>query len=285
MSASLLAAVALQCASPISGADVIGLARADMPFAQQSGYYGQVLGKHAAVASIPESGIHGAPLPNGETLRLGKAPDPADPRRKAFTFQLSPDDPSTSGSKRAEISFGHNVEHDKVYWAAFGVYVYDWGRLASKDASLFGIQLHSGDNSRNLSPSFGIYTTGGRTFRIEARASASSDPRPQNSVTRKYAEQPIPFGRWMNFVFRFRQNTGGSGFLQVWLDGKRIVDHRGSLGFSTPGYKDYFKFGYYNWSAFSSPRKVLVRSPLIVADPTGDKYRADDFMNQCIGGA
>lgn len=283
MSASVLAAVALQCASPISGADVIGAAQADVPFAQQSGYYGQVLGKHPAVASIPESGIHGAPLPNGETLRLGKAPDPADPRREAFVFQLSPDDPGTSGSKRAEISFGHNVEHDKVYWAAFSVYLYDWGSLAAKDASLFGIQLHSGDNRLGLSPSFSIVSKGGSTFYIDVRYSSSSSPSQRNTVTRKYAEQPIPFGRWMNFVLRFRQNTSGSGFLQVWLDGTRIVDHRGSLGFSTPGYKDYFKFGYYNWSReFSSPRKVLVRSPLIVADPTGDKYRADDF--QCIGG-
>jgi hypothetical protein len=244
-----------------------------------------VLGKHPAVASIPESGIHGAPLPNGETLRLGKAADPADARRKVFAFQLAPDDPSTSGSKRAEISFGPNVEHGKVYWAAFGVYVYDWGPVASKDAGLFGIQLHSGDNSRNLSPSFGIYTVGGRTFRIEVRASASPEPRASNSLTRRYAEQPIAFERWMSFVFRFRESAGGDGFLQVWLDGRPIVDHRGALGFSTPGYKDYFKFGYYNWSrTFSSPRKVLVRSPLIVADPTGDKYRAEDFADRCSAG-
>ena len=42
----------------------------------------------------------------------------------------------TSKSKRSEISFGHNIEPDKVYWIAFSVYVEDWGRLDRKDAAL-----------------------------------------------------------------------------------------------------------------------------------------------------
>jgi len=59
------------------------------------------------------------------------------------------------------------------------------------------------------------------------------------------------------------------------MDGERIVDHRGNLGFHTPAHKDYVKFGYYNWSpVMSSPRKVLLRSPTIVLDPKGDQYSA-----------
>ena len=66
--------------------------------------------------------------------------------------------------------------------------------------------------------------------------------------------------------------------LQVWLDGERIVDHRGNLGFNTPGRNDYVKFGYYNWTdAMRSSRKVLLRSPTIVADPGGDKYSAEQL--------
>jgi hypothetical protein len=38
------------------------------------------------------------------------------------------------------------------------------------------------------------------------------------------------------------------------------------------------KFGYYNWtSAFNSPRKVLLRSPVTVNDPTGSKYSLEDL--------
>jgi hypothetical protein len=263
----------------IDAADIIGKAPQALPFTQHSGYSTQVIGQYVSAPSIPESGIHGSTLSNGETLRLGKATDPVNSVRKALAFQLSPNDPSTSGSKRAEISFGQNIEMNKVYWTAFSVFVNDWGTLSSSDAGLFGTQLHSGDNSRGLSPSFGLYTAGnGRNFQVHARHSTSSSPSPSNSVTAKYAERPIPFGRWVDFVFKFRQSTSGGGYLQVWQDGAQIVNHQGNLGFNTPGYKDYMKFGYYNWSsAFSSTRKVLVRSPVIVADPTGSKYKPEDL--------
>ena len=253
----------------IDAADIVGQASADVPFAQQSGYWGQVLGMYPAAASIPETGVHGPTLANGETLRLGKETDPTDPRRKALAFQLGPDDKMTSGSRRTEISFRPSVEMDQVYWVAFRMYVVDWGEDSSQ--GLLGTQLHSGDNDRGLSPSFAVYFTG-RNMRIEARYSTSANPTPSSTVTARYANQPLPFGRWVDLVFRFRHNTSGNGFLEAWMDGKRIVNHEGNLGFNTPGHKDYFKFGVYNWSPFSAPRKVLLRSPIMLRDPTGNKY-------------
>jgi hypothetical protein len=261
----------------IDPADILGQAQADVPFSRQSGWAGQVLGKHPDAKIIPESGIHGAPLANGETLRFGKVDDPARPGRKALAFQLSPDDPATSSSKRAEIAFQPNIDPDKVYWIAFSLYIYDWGSLPRGDESLFGTQVHSGDDSRGLSPSFTMGTFRGNTFVVAVQHSTSSDPTPRNMVSRKYAETPIPFGRWTDFVFRFRHSQGSEGFLEAWMDGRQIVDYRGPLGFRTPGHRDYAKFGYYNWSSFSSSRKVLLRSPVLVADPGGDKYREADL--------
>jgi hypothetical protein len=265
-------------ATPIDAADIIGQASADVPFAQQSGYTAQVIGTFTAASAIPESGIHGSTLPNGETLRFGKVVDPDNSILKALAFQVHPSDPDTSGANRVELRMPDNIELDKVYWIALGVYVYDWGLLALEDRALFATQIHSGDNSLGLSPSFSIYTVAsGRNFKVQARWSTSESPTPGNSVAANYAEQPIPFGRWIDFVFKFKHNTAGSGFLQVWMDGTQIVDHQGNLGFNTPGYQDYAKFGYYNWSsAMNSARKVLLRSPTLVADPTG-KYSADDL--------
>jgi hypothetical protein len=264
--------------SSIELADIMGQAQAGVPFAQQSGFHAQVMGTSFSAASIPESGIHGSTLPNGETLRLGKVTDPTSAVRKALAFQVHPNDPTTSGSKRSELGFNSNIQYNKVYWVALSVYVYDWGTLASGDASLFGTQMHSGNNSLGLSPSFGIYAMpGGRNFQVQGRYSTSSSPSQSNSSTVRFGERPIPFGRWVDFVFKFRHNIGSSGFLQVWMDGASIVDYSGPLGFSTPGYNDYSKFGYYNWSSFNSARKVLVRSPLIVQDPTGSKYAPADL--------
>lgn len=272
-----LAMMPAAAARGIDPADILGQASGQLPFAQQSGYYGQVLGTHPAAASIPEEGIQGPALPNGETLRLGKEADPADPSRKALAFQLGPDDRLTSGSRRAEISFKPSIEMDRVYWVAFRMYVYDWGNDASQ--GLLGTQIHSGDNARGLSPSFGVYFTG-REMRIEARYSTSPVPDQRSSVTARYANQPVPFGRWVDMVFRFRHNVSGRGFLEAWMDGRRIVNHQGNLGFNTPGYKDYAKFGVYNWSRFATPRKVLLHSPVLILDPSGQSY--DDRLVRAL---
>ena len=261
----------------VDASDVMQVALAGVPFAEQRGYNAQVIGTYPSVSSIPESGIHYSTLSNGETLRLGKENDPAGSGKKAIAFQLAPGDPVTSGSRRAEIRFGDNIEHNKVYWVAFRMYVRDWGTLSSSDAAVFGTQLHSGDNSRGLSPSFSLVTYGGRSFQVYALHSTSSSPSQGNTVTAKSSNIAIPFGRWVDMVFKFRQDTSGSGFLQAWMDGEQIMNYQGRLGFNTPGYKDYMKFGYYNWSSFSSPRKVMLRSVSQVLDPTGSKYRLEDL--------
>jgi hypothetical protein len=258
--------------STLDAADIIGSARGDVPFSNQKGYSSQVLGTHTSVSSIPEAGIHGGTLSNGETLRMGKETDPLNSAKKALSFQLSYSDPNTSGSKRSEISFSPNVEMNKVYWVAFRAYVRDWGSESSE--GLFGTQLHSGDNSRGLSPSFGIYMSGARNFRVETRYSTASSPSSSNSITQKHGDHPIKFGQWVDFVIKFKHNTSGQGFLQAWVDGTQIVDYKGNLGFNTPGYKDYFKFGLYNWASFKTPRKVMLHAPTMVLDPTGSKYNA-----------
>lgn len=269
--------------TPIDPADIVDEAQANVPFAQQKGYGAQVVGTFVDVAKIPEDGIHGSKLSNGETLRLGKVDDPLGSNRKVFAFQLDPGDPVTAGSKRSEISFDKNIDVGAIYWVALRVLVEDWGTLGKNDRSLFGTQIHSGDDSLGLSPSFSINTTGdtNRQFEIEARYQKNLGQTPsQSNTTFLHSDaRPIAFGQWMDFVFVFRQSLNDDGFLRAWLDGNEIWNYEGKIGFQTPGHKDYFKFGYYNWSAdFASRRKVHVRSPIVVRDPSGAKYGVEDLL-------
>src|SRR3954465_11400082 len=266
----------------IDAAAPLGEADANIPFAQQSGYNGQVIGQFPAAKDIPETGINYSKLANGDTLRLGKVADPLNANSKVFAFQLAPSDASTSGSKRSEFEMPPNVQNGKTYWIAFSVNVQDWGTLLNGDAALFGTQVHSGDSNKGYSPSFALVTyggpSGGRTFQVFRTYTSGGS---QNTF--KYPEIPIRFGQWMDFVFKFRHALDGSGLLQVWMDGQQIVDYKGPIGFNTPGFKDYAKFGYYNWSSFSSSRKVLLRSPVLVQDPTGNTYSADALRSYVQG--
>jgi hypothetical protein len=261
--------------STIDAADILGLAKSNTPFAQQSGYNGQVIGQFPAAKDIPETGVNYTKLPNGETLRLGKVTDPLNANSKVFAFQLAPGDPTTSGSHRSELEFPPNVVNGQTYWIGFSVNVQDWGTLLNGDAALFGTQVHSGDSSKGFSPSFSFAVyggpNGGRTFQVFRTSNTSGTG--QTMV--KYPDIPIKFGQWSDFVIKFRHALDSSGLLQIWIDGQQVVDYKGPIGFNTPGYKDYAKFGYYNWSSFDSSRKVLLRSPVLVQDPSGSKYSAD----------
>ena len=264
--------------SAIAAADIISRASADVPFSQQSGYTAQVINTFTSASQVPESGIHGTTLPNGETLRLGKTTDPTNSPRKALAFQVRSSDPTTSNGKRAELSVSPNIQMNQTYWITFSTFVEDWGSLPTGDEALFGAQMHTGDNGAGVGgPSFGIYTAqNGRMFRVQGRYSTSSTPSNSNAISVKFAEYPMPFGRWADFVIKFKHNTSGNGLLQAWMDGQQIANYAGSLGYNT-GMTDYAKFGYYNWSgsAMSSvPRKILLRAPTIVRDPTGQTYTA-----------
>ena len=60
------------------------------------------------------------------------------------------------------------------------------------------------------------------------------------------------------------------------MDGERIVDHRGDLGFNTGAATAMSSSATTTGSeAMSSSRKLLLRSPTIVADPAGEKYSAE----------
>ena len=275
-------------APPVSGAiaiaaaDILGEAKANVPFADQRGYNAQVIGQFPDAQQIPETGIHYTALPNGETLRLGKVADPQDASSQVFAFQLGPNDPNTSGSKRSELEFPPNVVNGNTYWLAFSVNVQDWGTLSNGDDALFGTQVHSGDSSRGFSPSFSLVSygsSGGRTFQVFRTSNTSGT----TQTMFKYPEIPVPFGQWTDFVFKFRHATDSSGLLQVWMNGQQIVDYTGPIGFNTPGYTDYAKFGYYNWSGFSTSRKVLLRSPIQVRDPTGSTYSVDALRARVLG--
>lgn len=274
-------------AGSINPADILVYASAVIPFAEQSGYHVQAFGSSRAVAAIPEDGLKSTQLSNGDTMRFGKVSDPITPDRKALLFQVQKSDKTTSGGKRTEISTPKNIEHDKLYWIAFSAYVYDWGTLTANDLALFGAQLHQGNDDIAVGgPAFGLYTQkAGREFRVRVRYSESATPSNGNAKKVEFSDLPMPFGRWADFVFKFKENTSGNGLLQVWMDGAQIADYKGSLGFNTGG-KDYMKFGYYNWSLTtmgSSPRKLLLRSPIIVADRIGYTHEAlEKFVNKGV---
>jgi hypothetical protein len=262
----------------IDAMDILAQAQASIPFASQTRWSAQVMGTFPSAASIPESGIQGPLLPNGDTIRFGKVVDPTNAARMALVFQLASGDPPTAGFLRSEIAVDKNaapVTHGNDYWIAFSAYIYDWS--SSTETAEFGTRLLSGDNSLGLGSIFTLMTQGAQ-FWVEVQANPNSSPSPSTTTNQRVGTQTLPFGRWIGFAFKFREGTtaGAASYLKVWMDGAQIVDYSGLLGFNLPGDAQYAKFGYSNSNAFTGSRKMLLRSPVLVADPTG-KYGQNDL--------
>jgi len=257
--------------------DVMGSARAEVPFSQQNGYTAQVVGTYTSAPSIPDSGIHYNTLSNGETLRFGKQADPSNSARKALAFQLAYSDPATSGSRRTEIGYPQRIELNKVYWVAFSMYVRDWGQLSTSDVATVGMQVHGA--GPGLSPAIQLASRGGRTFWIDARTSSSNPASASTSFSTKSPEFPLPIDRWADVVIKFKLDPSGNGFVQAWMDGTQIWNFKGKVGYHIGDLKNYVKFGYYNWTSFPNPRKVLMRGNVYLQDPTGSKYKPEDIRS------
>jgi hypothetical protein len=60
-----------------------------------------------------------------------------------------------------------------------------------------------------------------------------------------YEQKDFPKGVWHDFVYRVRWTYRSDGLVEGWLDGKRIIDYRGPVGYNDSD-GPYFKFGLYH---------------------------------------
>ena len=60
-----------------------------------------------------------------------------------------------------------------------------------------------------------------------------------------FQEKMDLLNRWVDMVFRIMPKADGDGILQVWMDGRQIVDYQGALGFTDNKEETYFKMGLY----------------------------------------
>src|SRR5258706_253816 len=186
-------------ASPIANVDILNLAQATVPFAQQQAYsaeaYGIDLGTQSRSEPLTEPGINGSRLPDGEALPLGKVS--AADGQPALQFTPAPGDPIQNSSHRSELEFGRNVEHEKTYWYAYRVYIYDWGTLAAGDESFFGVHIHSGDMNIGIGGAHGLvpYTRDKRGRRLPGWRAWATPPAPRTAQTLTPHALPVPLGR------------------------------------------------------------------------------------------
>jgi len=150
-------------------------------------------------------------------------------------FEVRPGDSLPGDGKikeRSEIATSLRMKRDRPYEINFNLMIEPGPPNTASWMTLSQIQSTPDPGEPGHSPPFAIEMVGER-MRIITR----DDPNrlASRETTTYHAhytdERPIKRGHWYRMRIRVKFGPSGDGFLQVFRDGRRLVDYQGPLGF------------------------------------------------------
>ena len=160
-------------------------------------------------------------------------------------------------SYRTEVS-GPRAEVGKEYWYGFSIllpeeYVPD--RVWEIVAQWHGVpDQDTGETWRN--PVMALFTTGGRwswVSRWDAKRNTFESGKRQYGGTKTYDLGPYERERWTDWVVHVKWSFKADGILQVWRNGRKVIDQTGPNAFNDAK-GPYFKMGLYKgWRDAKKP--------------------------------
>ncbi len=289
------ATIQLPAAKPRSTADPIDPAAVLVSVNPRKALSTQNWGQSVALGKVtngplPDSGLHGPAMSDGQTLRLGLTPDPRDPSRTVLQFAVeynasgSYRDPLFHDGSRVQIA---QIDRPKLprgqtLWHTFRYMHEDFGTNGAADQQIL-TQYHDGDHSSGLNPYLAWMVTGS-DLQIFIKYSSCEVPTkkpPCGDGKVIFSEKQTPSNTWKNVVVRSK--VGADGFVQIWRDGVLIADYQGPFGYYNQTVdNDYAVLSYYHWHSYNDfdtrlpIRRVWWDWSSMVADPD-NRYSVDDL--------
>ncbi|RAU82007.1 polysaccharide lyase [Pontibacter arcticus] len=166
---------------------------------------------------------------------------------------------SDSGVIRSE-SIGRQSETNRNRWYGLSMYLPSANWSTSNDWEIitqFWSQQDPGEPSHN--PPIELFVSRGRLKLGVKWASARIHTDSNRDGEKKYDLGPVPKDKWVDFVYHINYSYKSDGVLEVWMDGKKVVDHRGPNSYNDAKVP-YFKYGVYkrNWDSKTSKRLLYI---------------------------
>lgn len=170
---------------------------------------------------------------------------------KAFHFAVWKGDPNTSGTntQRCERYFAASnqlIPQRTDVWFGVKTKVSEWASGTNRIIW----QWHEDSPTSGLSPHLAAMVNG-RTLRIIAHYNnASTLSRETTTAVVLYSTNQWQPEVWNEFLVKAKvdPDPAGSGYVDVWLNGNRVVQYRGAIGYRYDVPRDYAKFGLYHWN-------------------------------------
>lgn len=212
---------------------------------------------------------------------------PARTGSKAVKFTLKKEDPITAGSKRAELKLG-TVPANSEQWYAFSVF-FPADFVPDPDMEIIA-QWHNvpdfnqGETWRT--PALYLRPKNGKLYiqrRWDARPVNGNNPQGRETIDLGFYKT----NAWTDFVFHVKWSHKGDGLLEVWQDGKLIVQKQGPNVYNDAK-GPYFKFGIYKPGWKNKPEQSRTNQRTLFFDDirTGDtaiSYREGSSSGSIAG--
>ena len=151
-------------------------------------------------------------------------------------------------SYRTEVS-GPGTEVGREYWYGFSIFLpeeYTPDRIWEIVAQWHGVpDFDAGEKYRN--PVMALSTTSGHwgwVTRWDAKRNTFESGQRQYGGTNNYDLGPCEKDTWTDWVVHVKWSYGPDGILQVWKNGKKVIDADGPNAFNDER-GPYFKMGLY----------------------------------------
>lgn len=166
--------------------------------------------------------------------------------RYAARFELRAGD-DTGDGVRAELKEGYNAPLGREIWYSFSTLVPRDFPIA--DSRTVITQWHAeedpGEAIAARSPVL-AHRYDGRSLVIDIRYSSAKTQQANDGMARiLYEQEGFARGVWHDFLYRVRWSDKPDGLVECWLDGERVINYSGPVGYNDVR-GPYFKFGLYH---------------------------------------
>ncbi len=176
---------------------------------------------------------------NPERIKIVDAPGLSAGRHAVrFAVRRAPN------SFRSEIALPHEPGFQERWYGERIFVPQDWIFDPNRGVDIV-MQWHAiPGNWRATYPNLEISIGNTNWFVRQSFGSAQTKP----TRTQKILDDPVQPGSWVSWVIHAKWSAGDDGLLQIWKDGKRVVDLKGANVYSTIGveYTPYLKTGIYH---------------------------------------
>ncbi|HEY1084862.1 MAG TPA: alginate lyase family protein [Prosthecobacter sp.] len=234
--------------------------------------------------NISENDRYSLPSAAPERIAVVDAPGLGNGEKAVrFTVKRAPN------SFRSEISLPHEEGFQERWYAAKILIPEDWVLDPRKKTSDIVMQWHGiPGNWRPTHPNLAVAVSNDGWFIKQSYGSPQQGP----TRTSVRLEEPVKRGVWVSWIVHAKWSPTEEGILQIWRDGKLVLDRKGPNVYGTIGeaYTPYLKTGIYRpeWhmdtakklEAFNKEPAILTHKTIYVMDVKIGSQRAslEDFL-------